>query len=162
MDGTDAAAAKKQLAIVRRGEAATWVDYIPTPLWCYPAIGVWAALMTFAAAQPSDTDWPGVLIFALNVPLWAFILWSRRRNGVVLEWGWQTHGMPPELRRNMWMSFAVCLAVLAIIVVVARSVGPVGGALTAFVLTSAAMFCSEKGRDRAADAARTRLDSELA
>lgn len=162
MESFDAAAAKAQLAIVRRGEAAPWVDYRPMPLWVYPVSGIWVAGSTYGIAASDSSTLGSTLVVVSPWISLAFIVWLRRRNDVPSRWGWHWRGMPPELRRSNWLVFFVLMSGLAIIAVAAYVGGAVTGVATALLLTPPIMYWGERDRARAAATARTRLDGEAA
>ena len=161
MDSVDAAAAKARLAIVRRGEAAPWIDYRPTPVWIYPAAAVWTAVTTFALAQPSGSDWAGTVSFASTALCLVYVLWVRRRNGAVLGWGWQTVGMPSEVKRVMWVGLAWMVPGFAVVIVVTRLFGALAGTLVALIVTPAFLIWYDRKYADAAAIARSRLDGAL-
>ncbi|MFL6134683.1 MAG: hypothetical protein ACJ72A_17895 [Nocardioidaceae bacterium] len=71
---------REQLHEIKRGEAASWVVYPPTPLWWPVTFGLWAATLTLVVglldgAVQSITQL--VLILAISL----MMAWDRRRRG---------------------------------------------------------------------------------
>lgn len=147
---------REQLQALRRGEAAPYISYPPTPWWYAPAIGAWTAAFigTFSWWRVNGAAFTGALavLLALNA---VFVTWMRRRHGALPMPG---RGRAPTEIVVLWRGFAVVLPMIAALVALAWWLGgiPVAAGV-AFVLVTAGLAVYERRYAGAAARVRSRL-----
>ncbi|MEV0128754.1 hypothetical protein AB0H83_09845 [Dactylosporangium sp. NPDC050688] len=148
--------ARQQLAIVRRAEAAPYIDYPPTPWWYSPAVGAWAAGMVgaFTWWRSDAAVFVGLLAALIAVEL-VFVAWMRRRHGALPMPG---RGTPPREIAAAWRGYAAGLPVVALAVALTwwLAGAPVAAGVT-FVLVTAGLAAYERRYAAAAAKVRSRL-----
>ncbi|MET7418927.1 hypothetical protein [Dactylosporangium sp. NPDC005555] len=147
---------RAQLAMVRRAEAAPYIDHPPTPWWYSPVVGAWVAAMigTFTWWREDVGLFVGSLA-ALVVLELVFLTWMRRRHGALPMPG---RGTPPAEIAAAWRGYALAVPVVALVVAATwwlAGVLPAAG--VAFVLVTAGLAHYERRYAAAAAEARSRL-----
>lgn len=138
--------------VAERAEAAPWVEHQPTPTWVPPAVGGWAALLTFVLSEPAK-GWLLVLcVTALIAAEGALIGWYRHSRGTMPT------GRPPVEMRPAAAGLVVGVLVLVGVVVPIAHLTPTWVPVSiAFVLTASLSRWYEQAYLRAAAATRARL-----
>ncbi|GAA3198903.1 hypothetical protein ACFO1B_02375 [Dactylosporangium siamense] len=147
---------REQLALVRRAEAAPYIDYPPTPWWYSPAIGAWVAGMigAFTWWRSDAVLFVGTLAALIVLEL-AFLTWMRRRHGALPMPG---RGTPPHEIAAAWRGYAIALPVVVVVVgFVWWLAGVPVAAGVAFVLVTAGLAVYERRYAAAAAKVRSRL-----
>src|SRR4051794_40929483 len=99
---------RQSLREAERGEAATWIDYPPTPRWWSPMFGLWSAV--FALNVGYVDGWVGgVVNLVLAALMGGVIVWQRRRRGTFPT------GRPPRELRAAFVGLFVGAAAIALV-----------------------------------------------
>jgi hypothetical protein len=130
---------RQSLREAERGEAATWIDYPPTPRWWAPMFGVWAAVLA------ANIGYVGGLVGALvTLALAAFmggvIGWQRRVRGT-----FPTGRPPRELNGSMFR----LMGGAAVLAVAAWAIGALVAVWLAVVLTGVGSWALVEWYERA-------------
>ncbi|MEV4621135.1 hypothetical protein AB0J74_20800 [Asanoa sp. NPDC049573] len=148
--------AREQLDIVRRSEAAPYIDYPATPWWYSPAIGAWAAAMigVFSWWRANLPLAIGLLVLLIALEA-GFIGWMRRRHGALPMPG---RGTPPREIAAVWRGYGIAVPVVAFVVGLTWWLaGAPSAAAVAFVLVTAGLAAYERRYAVAAAKVRSRL-----
>ena len=82
---------RESLRHAERGEASTWIDHPPVPVWWAPLFGVWSFVFGLAIAYV-DGFASSLIDLALALVMVGLIMWQRRWRGT-----YPTGRMPREL-----------------------------------------------------------------
>ncbi len=108
----DPEATRRQLHEIERGEAASWINYPPTPVWWSVGFGVWAAAFALVVGLLEGST-RALAQVGLISAVALLIAWDRRRRGTYPT------GRPPRelngpiLRMVLWVAVVGGVAWLA-------------------------------------------------
>jgi hypothetical protein len=147
---------REQLDIVRRAEAAPYIDYPATPWWYSPVVGAWvAAMIGVFSWWRSNLPLAIGLLVALVALEGAFIAWMRQRHGALPMPG---RGTPPREIASVWRGYGFTVPAVALAVALTwwLAGAPVAAGV-AFVLVTAGLAFYERRYAVAAAKVRSRL-----
>lgn len=146
---------RRALAEAERGSVATWIDYLPTRWWYYPAAGAWACALVLAVTELHGLWSAAALLALVAVALIAQVRYRRVRGA----WP-DVAGAPAEFKpaiRAYLIGAAVLTATIALLAVFA---GGVVAAAVTFVGVTGGLLWYEKAYEHAAARTRRRVEGE--
>jgi hypothetical protein len=132
----------EQLRVIKRGEAAPYMTYPPTPWWYFPAIGGWVAalVLTFSWWRVNGVLFVGSLVLLVALEVLGFV-WMKRRHGALPLVG---RGHAPAEIASVWRGYvAGMVLVIAAVAVTCWLAGFAAGAVVAFVTVTAGLALYE-------------------
>ena len=156
LSGMESYEAREQLEIVRRAEAAPYIDYPRTPWWYAPSVGAWVGAMigAFSWWRENAAIFSGLLATLVVLEV-VFLAWMGRRHGALPMPG---RGTPPPEIAAAWRGYALALPGVALAVALTWWLaGPPVAAGVSFVLVTAGLAVYERRYALAAAKVRARL-----